>query len=166
MKINRKVVIVSFLASALILGFLLAGPDGFAGGGPVGAQQQSQFVLTRPAPEHEGFFSWLTSLLPRGLRFTGPAIRSSNQPTVLATTNCFDSGASVSCNGFHDMEEYLSAVRASQNLGIPFEQLKTKVQRGMPLHEAIHELRPSANSQLEALRAEQEAQAILKDFSS
>jgi hypothetical protein len=166
MKINRKLATVSLFASALVLGLPLAEPMAFAGRNDGGPTRESRVVLASPSPDQAGLLSWLTSLLPRGLRLAGPAMETNAEPTVLATSSCFDSGAGVACNGFRSMREYLAAVKASQNLGIPFDQLKVKVQRGMPLHQAIHELRPAADSRLEALRAEQEAQIMLKKFSS
>lgn len=126
----------------------------------------SKPVASTTAPEKSGILAWLESLLPSGIRFTGPAGAIRNQPEVLATANCFNSGAGMSCNGFGSLEEYLAAVHASENLHIPLEELRQKIKSGRSLHQAIQELRPNVNSRLEAMRAEQQARKMLKDFPS
>ena len=123
-------------------------------------------VVTGSSSEGSGLLAWLESLLPGGIRFTGPAIGSKNQPEVLATANCYQSGVGLSCIGFKNLEEYLAAIHVSRNLGIPFERLKAKMQSGRTLPQAIKELRPGTNGRIEAWRAEQQAQQALRDFSS
>ena len=131
-----------------------------------GLREVERPITTEKAPEVSGFFSWLESLLPKEMRFTGPAIFSKTQPEVITTATCYDSGAGVSCNGFRNMQEYLAAVHASQNLGIPFERLKERMQSGKTLHQAIRELRPAVNAQIEATRARQQAASTLRESSS
>lgn len=156
----------SLAAVLLTISIFSSVEQGLASGHPTprAAGRMSESITGKPQPS--GVLSWLESLLPNGIRFTGPAISSKNQSEVLATANCFNSGAGISCNGFQNMQEYVAAVRVSQNLGIPFETLKAKVQSGKTLHQAIHELRPGVNSRMEALKAEQQAEKILKDFTS
>jgi hypothetical protein len=124
---------------------------------PIVAQTQS-----RTQSEEPGILAWLENLLPSGIRFGGPSILSKSQPQVLAAADCYDSGAGISCNGFQNMEKYLAAVHASQNLGIPFERLKAQMQEGKTLHQAIRALRPTANAWIEALKARQQAERTLR----
>jgi len=143
---------------------------GWAAGSAVGARGESvgevtEPVATKAASAQPGVWSWLESFLPDGIRFAGPAIGSKQQPEVLATAECYNSGAGVSCNGFTNMQEYLAAVHASRNLDIPFGKLKETIQRGKTLDQAIRELRPRANAQIEAWRAEQQAQKALRSLS-
>ena len=72
----------------------------------------------------------------------------------------------MSCNGFRNMQEYLAAVHASQNLGIPFKKLRARMQQGNSLHEAIRALRPTVNAQMETLKAQQEAERTLRNSST
>jgi hypothetical protein len=130
------------------------------------AREVNQSIVNKAAAVQSGFLAWLESLLPGGMRFTGPAVLSNAEPEVLATASCYNSGAGISCNGFKTFQEYLAAVHASQNLGIPFQRLKENMQRGKTLHQAIRELRPTANAQIETWKAEQQAQQTLRESSS
>jgi len=136
---------------------------------PSSAQQSSEVrqpIVARPEAGSSGILSWLESFLPDGMRFLGPVSGAKIHPELLAKADCYNSGAGISCQGFRNLEEYLAAVRASQNLGIPFQKLKERIQRGRSLHQAIRELRPGVNAQIESWKAEQQALQMLKNFSS
>jgi hypothetical protein len=69
--------------------------------------------------------------------------------------------------GFKNLGQFVAAVHVSHNLGIPFDQLKTKM-IGPPkesLGKAIQALKPAANSKEEAKKGEQEAKQDLDDSS-
>src|ERR1041385_7580075 len=162
----RKLITQISISAALLIGFLSAA---HASGNQVQTRQKNEPVLAQQERQADaqapGIIGWLESLLPRGLSFTGPALLSSKKPQTVATANCYDSGAGISCNGFRNLQEYLSAVHASQNLGIPFDMLKARMQSGRTLHEAIQELRPTANAQIETFKAQQQAQETLRGAS-
>ena len=76
-------------------------------------------------------------------------------------------------NGFRNQGQFIAAVHVSQNLGIPFVDLRAAM-LGLPrpgttpgatppspmsLGQAIHALRPSANSTRESTRAQRQANA-------
>jgi hypothetical protein len=111
-----------------------------------------------------GFLAWIESLFSGGIRLNGPAIGPQSAPRVVASATCF--GSAQSCEGFRSLEEYVAAVHASQNLGIPFDRLKSRIQSGKTLAQAIKELRPTLNGRVEAQRAEQEALKSLRSSSS
>ena len=168
MKRIKRVNNAAFLAPALCILLFISVAHGSSSVNVAGqgAKQVSESITSTSLEGKTGILAWLESFLPEGIRFTGPQIGSKNQPEVLATATCFNSGAGISCNGFKTMQEYLAAVNASENLGIPFEKLKAQMQSGRTLHQAIRDLRPGANGQVEARKAEQQAQKTLKDFSS
>jgi hypothetical protein len=61
--------------------------------------------------------------------------------------------------GFKNLGQFVAAVHVSHNLGIPFDQLKSKM-LGPPaesLGKAIHDLKPTANAKAEVKKAEHEA---------
>jgi hypothetical protein len=65
----------------------------------------------------------------------------------------------TAASGFKNLGQFVAAVHVSHNLGIPFDQLKAKMQ-GPPtesLGKAIHELKPDANAKAETKTAESEA---------
>lgn len=66
--------------------------------------------------------------------------------------------------GFKDFFQFMTTVQASNNLGIPFEQMKATILAGVPLPEAIQLLKPEANASREARRAEREAQKVEKQI--
>jgi hypothetical protein len=64
--------------------------------------------------------------------------------------------------GFRDVGEFVGAVNASKNLGIPFHQLKRRmVNDGMTLCLAIQDLRPNSNYRSASRQAEYEASIIV-----
>jgi hypothetical protein len=62
------------------------------------------------------------------------------------------------CTGFKSVKDCAAALHASQNLSIPFEDLKGKMTGGQRLGAAIHTLKPEANARTEAKRAEGQAE--------
>jgi hypothetical protein len=64
--------------------------------------------------------------------------------------------------GFDDVPQFVAAVNASKNLGIPFHLLKRRmVNDGMSLRLAIQDMLPRGDYRSATLRAENEASAIL-----
>jgi hypothetical protein len=64
--------------------------------------------------------------------------------------------------GFRNLGQFVAAVNVSNNLGIPFAQLKSRmVDDGMSLGRAIQDIRPSIDSTTEVRRAEQDASIII-----
>jgi hypothetical protein len=64
--------------------------------------------------------------------------------------------------GFKNLGQFVAAVNVSNNLGIPFRQLKTKmVDDGMSLGQSIKTLRPESSSTVEANRAEYDARGMI-----
>jgi hypothetical protein len=64
--------------------------------------------------------------------------------------------------GFRTQMQFVSAVFASKNLDVPFDELKTRLlTHGMTLDESIHALRPNVNATAEADRALRQADTAL-----
>jgi hypothetical protein len=65
--------------------------------------------------------------------------------------------------GFHNMRDFVAAVHASKDLGIPFDSLKAKMTGpgAENLRKAIADLAPTANAKLAEKQAEKEAKADL-----
>lgn len=64
----------------------------------------------------------------------------------------------TAASGFRNLGEFVAAVHVSNNLGIPFADLKTKMMAGDNLGDAIRALRPDADSQVEARKARAKAE--------
>ena len=64
--------------------------------------------------------------------------------------------------GFRNQGQFIAAVHASQNLGIPFADLKTKMLAGDSLGSAIQALKPEADGQIEARRARARADELTR----
>jgi hypothetical protein len=66
--------------------------------------------------------------------------------------------------GFRNLGQFVAAVNVSNNLGISFTQLKTKmVTDGMSLGQAIQALRPVASATIETQRAEYDARGMIAE---
>jgi hypothetical protein len=61
------------------------------------------------------------------------------------------------CTGFKSVKDCAASLHASQNLSIPFTDLKAKVTGGQRLGAAIHALKPDVNARAEVKRAEGQA---------
>jgi hypothetical protein len=77
------------------------------------------------------------------------------------------SGTNVqqAAQGFKNLGQFVAAVHVSHNLGIPFDQLKTKMV-GPPsesLGKAIHALKPDVKSSDETKKAERQAKQDIDD---
>ena len=66
-------------------------------------------------------------------------------------------------NGFKNLGDFVAAAHVSHNLGIPFGDLKAKIAGGKNLGEAIHELRPEADHNAAARKAQQQARKDLQE---
>jgi hypothetical protein len=67
------------------------------------------------------------------------------------------------CNGFKDLGECSATLHVSQNLNIPFADLRDRVVGGgQTLQAAIHALKPTVDSRREVVRAEQQASQDLR----
>jgi len=66
--------------------------------------------------------------------------------------------------GFRNLGQFVAAVNVSNNLKIPFTELKTKmVTDGLSLGQAIQALKPTASSTIESQRAEYDARGMISE---
>ncbi|HET9839061.1 MAG TPA: hypothetical protein VFR84_12555 [Candidatus Angelobacter sp.] len=65
----------------------------------------------------------------------------------------------TAASGFKNLGQFVAAVHVSHNLGIPFDQLKSKMlgPPSMSLGKAIQALKPAANAKAELKKAEHQA---------
>ena len=71
----------------------------------------------------------------------------------------------LASQGFKNLGQFVAAVHVAHNLGIPFDTLKTKAM-GPPkesLGQAIHALKPAANSKEETRKGEKQAKQDMDD---
>ena len=65
-------------------------------------------------------------------------------------------------DGFRNLGQFVAAVNVSNNLGIPFRQLKTEmVKENLSLGQAIQKLKPTVNGTVAAQRAESDATVLI-----
>ena len=64
----------------------------------------------------------------------------------------------TAASGFRNLGEFVAAVHVSNNLGVPFAEIKTRMMSGDSLGDAIRALRPDADAQVEARRARARAE--------
>jgi hypothetical protein len=93
----------------------------------------------------------------------GAVTESSASPnTRLAAMVPAGMSAESACMGFKSLSECSAALHVSQNLRIPFADVKDRVASGQSLTAAVHALKPAANSRKEVRRAEDQAREDLK----
>ena len=90
---------------------------------------------------------------------TAQSSASTAQSTRLAAIVPAGMSAQEACTGFRSVEECTATLHLSQNLGIPFPDLKSKVTGGAKLGAAIHQLKPDANVKAELRKAEEQARS-------
>jgi hypothetical protein len=85
--------------------------------------------------------------------------RNTNLASKLQSRLPAGTNLQLAAAGFRNLGQFVAAVNVSNNLGIPFAQLKTRmVDQGMSLGQAIQDARPSTtNTTLVASRAERDA---------
>lgn len=81
-----------------------------------------------------------------GVLLTQDEKLSDKLSTLLGQENPPVTDLRVASKGFMNLGELFTAAHVSQNLGIPFDQLKTAYQMSGSLHKAIHVLKPDANA--------------------
>jgi hypothetical protein len=90
---------------------------------------------------------------------TAQSSTSASQSTRLAAIVPEGMSAQEACAGFRTVEQCAATLHASQNLNIPFEDLKSRVTGGTKLGAAIHQLKPDANVKAEVRKAEEQARS-------
>lgn len=86
-----------------------------------------------------------------------PALSSKLGTMLPAGTSAQDAAS-----GFKNLGEFVAAVHVSQNLNIPFDQLKTKVTSGQSLGDAVKDLKPGVDAKTEIKKARDEVKEDMK----
>jgi hypothetical protein len=143
-------------------------------GGAAGAKSAGRPAATKPTKASAA----------KPTKTTGPAATTTTTTTTTSTTMLspvqqklqkntklaakldgrLPAGTDViaAASGFRNLGQFVAAVNVSNNLGIPFAQLKSRmVDDGMSLGRAIQDLRPLVDSTAEVRRAEGDATIII-----
>ena len=126
-------ILMSLMSLGLMLGFARVAPSiGMSGLHPDASQVERAQQQLSQAPM---VMAKIRPLLPTGTDPNGAA------------------------SGFGDLGEFISTLHVSDNLDIPFQELKVRVTGpdGRSLDDAIRELRPTADSGAEIRRAREQA---------
>jgi hypothetical protein len=91
---------------------------------------------------------------------------SSKLSTILAKQGLSTTEIQQAPNGFKNLGQFVAAVHVSQNLGIPFTALKTDMTNGDSLGQAIHALKPDADSKAESKKGLKQANEDIKESES
>lgn len=148
---------MSLIAAIATLGLagsaLAAGPEDQAVGQSSPAAQPSTIPSTGPgmAPS--------TQADPTATAQSGGAAAENTRLAAIVPAGM---SAQEACSGFRSTDECAATLHASQNLGIPFTDLKAKVTGGQKLGAAIKELKPGANVKSEVRKAEDQARADVR----
>lgn len=140
------------------------GPKTPSHGAPATARSTPKSTRTAPAPktQHKPTTSGSTSVAT-GAATTTPVLGPNvpKNPKLQERLQArLPAGMTLNeaAEGFKNQGQFVAAVRVSENLGIPFVDLKTRmVDEGLSLGQAIQATRPTADASAEARRGEQQA---------
>jgi hypothetical protein len=148
------------------------GSGGGRGGGTPNMPTRPEPAVSRPAPEPDrgkGASDGTSNADPRSAKANDAAGQLAGNPGLSAqVAKLFPDGTDlgVMAGGFRNLGAFVSAAHVSRNLGIPFDQLKTKIVRdGSSLGDAIHSIKPElgeSGAKAEARKAEERAKKDLK----
>ncbi len=157
------------LGACLCLAVVPAFAQGGRGRGGTGGPPPGQVARPTPGPAQQAGAGKAQSA-PRGPQAgrsmaaaraleKSPELGSRLQTLLPEGTNVSDAAA-----GFDNLGRFVSAVRVSNNLGVPFDALKQKMMSGSSLRQAVQKLKPDMPRQemdREMKRAENQAKADL-----
>jgi len=139
----------------LIAAIAALGPAAFAyAGGP-----EDQAGAAQPSPATQPSMQSTDPTTQSDPAATAQSSASTAQSTRLAAIVPAGMSAQEACAGFRSVEECVATLHVSQNLSIPFPDLKSKVTGGAKLGAAIHQLKPDANVKAELRKAEEQARS-------
>ena len=139
-----------------------------AGGIPSGMQQRGieSVPVERPAnAQDRGRSASVERQAPEQAQSKTPQdLLQQNTQLSANVAKLFPAGTDLqgAASGFRNLGEFVSAAHVSNNLGIPFADLKTRLLAGDSLGAAIQALKPGADAQLEANRARARADEQLR----
>jgi len=138
--------ILTLMAATAALGLAAfayaGGPEDQAGAAQPSPAEQPSMPSTDPATQSDA---------------SAQSSGSTSQSTRLAAIVPSGMSAQEACAGFRSVDECVATLHASQNLSIPFPDLKSRVTGGAKLGTAIHQLKPDANVKAEVRKAEEQA---------
>ena len=148
------------LASAVLL-YALPGHTGGHMGGSMGHSSMSSSHGTQSQSSHGTQSGTQTSQGSTPKPLQDPNSKLSQNLQKLLPTGTTPQQA---CSGFKNLGQCVAAIHVSNNLGISFTDLKTKMTGSSPesLGKAIQDLKPSADSKTETKKANQQAQDDMK----
>ena len=149
---NRSLSLIAAIAALGLMGSAqaLGGEDQAGAAQPAPGAQPSTIPSTEPG---------MPSTQSDPATTAQSSVSSAAQNTRLAAIVPAGMSAQEACSGFRSTDECAATLHASQNLGIPFTDLKAKVTGGQKLGAAIKELKPDANVKSEVRKAEEQARA-------
>jgi hypothetical protein len=153
------------------------GSAGGRGGGAPSSPTGPEPTVSRPTPEPDrgkssGDHAPNANADPRSAQSaTNDAARqlAGNSGLSAQVAKLFPDGTDLGlmAGGFKNLGAFVSAAHVSKNLGIPFDQIKTRMVRdGSSLGDAIHALKPElgeSGAKAEAMRAEERAKKDISD---
>jgi hypothetical protein len=111
-----------------------------------------------------------------GIDTQGPSSTANKRPAEVLSKNTklaskleslLPAGTNLqdAASGFKNFGQFVAAVHVANNLGIPFDQLKTKLvgPGSESLGKVIHDLRPDINGKAEAKKAHEQADAEISE---
>lgn len=154
---KRYLTLIAATAALGVAAAAYAGPGEPPGAQPSPADQPP--ATTAPSTDPSSPSDQPSSTEPQSTDSAAAQSSTAAGPARLAEASPSSMSMSEACTGFKTQKECAATVHASQNLSIPFADLKSKVIGGEKLGKAIKELKPDADAKAEARKAEHQARS-------
>ena len=154
-------IVLSIILSVAVMGIPLYAQHGHSGGGGAAGGSMGHSMDKPDSNSHAS---------DKGSEAKGSSVSDhleDNTKLASKLQSLLPQGTNLqqAAQGFKNLGQFVAAVHVSHNLGIPFDQLKTKLM-GPPsesLGKAIHALKPDAKSSAEAKKAQKQAKQDMND---
>ncbi len=171
MEVNMRTAGILFLAlvTAVCLGVVPAWAQhggGHPGGPPGGMPSGTPGMGHEGGSGNAGGMGNSTSTTPTKTAETPSEILSRNTKLSGQISKLTGMNAQDACQGFRNVGLCVASAHVSQNLGIPFLTLRSKVTGGDSLGTAIHSLSPKVNAKAEARKAQKQAKRDISESRS
>jgi len=147
----------------LVVGILFAAAIMQAQRGSRGGGGGGQGTMTTPGVGSVG----IPSSAPEGTTRTNDTELRINDKLTAKLKTLLPEGSDPHylSKGFAELKDFVTTVHASNNLKVPFGDLKHKMADGSPkeLQKAIHELKPDADPKAETKKASEQAKQDIKE---
>ena len=124
-------------------------------------------LMLAGANAHAGGYGWVGDVMGMGTSASGQPLggtasealqRNAKLSSKVAQLLPAGTDLQSASSGYWNLNQFVAAVHVTNDLGVPFDQLKQRMMAGQSLGDAVHALRPDTDAQVEARKARASAE--------